>query len=428
MHDSLALFGMVKDVNPPDSWCNLPSAACHPEEQEDVVPEICLSHKVTIQETADHAWSEDQESSLNKSESTSVVVAARVFHVSWTVRLGGALLACCAGIVNSVAFFTLGTFVSHTTGTLSRVGIGVKDPHRADAGDSLLLLLSFLIGSTVCGCIIAKNTIHFGLALYDFGLISVAFSLVAATFVDNPKLASCFASFACGLQNGLATNWGGAIIRTTHVTGLFTDVGLLLGRVSSIMLRKRFGQRFDSIDRVEVADDLSKLSVLITIAMAFFTGILIGSYLQSIMGKHALLVPAGITGSVGIIYSLYRVVILHQNLFSDAEMEVVDVPVEILDDSKRSSVGFIDKELVHSSPARDDGETFTKSIELQRVSEDMEVQRNRSKDTVVSVTRSSFLLAQRSASKDTIGSKKQSPDAELPINSSHKSKAEVPSR
>ena len=31
--------------------------------------------------------------------------------------------------------------------------------------------------------------------------------------------------------NGMATHWGGAVIRTTHVTGLLTDVGLLLGRL-----------------------------------------------------------------------------------------------------------------------------------------------------------------------------------------------------
>jgi uncharacterized membrane protein YoaK (UPF0700 family) len=39
------------------------------------------------------------------------------------------------------------------------------------------------------------------------------------------------ASAACGLQNAMATTYSGAVVRTTHVTGLFTDLGLHLGAV-----------------------------------------------------------------------------------------------------------------------------------------------------------------------------------------------------
>ena len=39
------------------------------------------------------------------------------------------------------------------------------------------------------------------------------------------------ASAACGLQNALATTYSGAIVRTTHVTGIFTDLGIMLGAI-----------------------------------------------------------------------------------------------------------------------------------------------------------------------------------------------------
>lgn len=39
------------------------------------------------------------------------------------------------------------------------------------------------------------------------------------------------ASFACGMQNALVTTYSGAVVRTTHLTGLFTDFGIMLGEV-----------------------------------------------------------------------------------------------------------------------------------------------------------------------------------------------------
>merc|ERR1719238_706177 len=136
------------------------------------------------------------------------------------------------------------------------------------------------------------------------------------------------AAVACGLQNGLATHWGGAVIRTTHVTGLFTDVGLLTGRMISMLGRKRCGKRFDDIDRAAMHDDLSKLSVLWSIASAFLVGCIVGTKLHSEIEEYAFLVPAAITGTAGVSYMIYRVVVLHEKFFSDAEMEIIDVPAE----------------------------------------------------------------------------------------------------
>lgn len=253
---------------------------------------------------------------------------ARLFSVRWHVRVGGVVLALCAGIVNAVALHVLGTFVSHATGTLSKIGLGIEDSAIADAGTSCLLLLSFVTGSTLCGCFIGKGTIHFGIALYDFGLISVSILLLVATLCadSDKKLAAYFACCACGLQNGLATQWGTAILRTTHVTGLFTDVGLLVGRVTSLLVRRRCGMRLDNIDKGELQDDLSKLSVLLTIATGFFCGVLVGAILAGSMKEHAFLIPAGVTGIAGLSYSIYRVFVLHQHFFSAEEMDVVDLP------------------------------------------------------------------------------------------------------
>jgi len=249
----------------------------------------------------------------------------RAFTASYTVRTGGALLAFCAGIVNAVSLHELGVFVSHMTGTFTKLGVGLES-ELADASRSALLLVSFVTGSTVCGFFIGKSTVHFGLALYDFGLLSVACLLVVTTVTAEHEVAMYTACAACGLQNGLATNWAGAVVRTTHVTGLFTDLGLLMGRLLSMFCRNRCGRTFDEIDRLEVDDDLSKLSVLGGIALGFLVGVFTGNHLFWALAAKAFLVPAGITGSIGLAYSFYRVFVLHQHFFSSEEMEVVDLP------------------------------------------------------------------------------------------------------
>uniref|UniRef100_A0A7S4VA90 Uncharacterized protein n=1 Tax=Alexandrium monilatum TaxID=311494 RepID=A0A7S4VA90_9DINO len=282
-----------------------------------------------------------KEPSQMSAASEKILLARRVFQVSKTVRAGGALLALCAGMVNAVAFKHLGSFVSHATGTATKIGLGLQDSSVADAGESALLVLSFVCGSTVCGLLIGKNTIHFGLALYDFCLLGVSALLVATGLLADRPSAKFLAASACGLQNGMATIWGGAVIRTTHVTGLVTDVGLLIGRLTSIFLRKRCGRAFDVVDTAEVADDVSKLTVLLTLGTAFFLGAVAGAQLEESIGEYAFFVPAGVTGSIGIAYSAYRVLVLHQRFFSVEEMEAVDLPAEVFEGDAGSTDGAV---------------------------------------------------------------------------------------
>jgi uncharacterized membrane protein YoaK (UPF0700 family) len=301
------LPGAVQDRD--SSKCS--AAAALP--QESVSPILELGESETAREDAAEEQAEP----------------VRVFSVSLWVRVGGSTLALCAGIVNAVAFASLSSFVSHQTGTLSKVGVGLEAGEVEDAWSNAALLLSFLAGSTLTGFFIAKDTLHFGMALYDLCLLTECAMLVLCAVIERRDV-RYLAAAACGLQNGMATHWGGAVIRTTHVTGLLTDVGLLLGRMASMLCRKRCGKDFDRFDIVFMQDDMSKLSVLATIAASFLTGVVVGAFLEDAMGQRAFLVPAGITGCVGVAYSFYRVIALGNKFFSDAEMEAVDVPVHLV--------------------------------------------------------------------------------------------------
>jgi uncharacterized membrane protein YoaK (UPF0700 family) len=67
-------------------------------------------------------------------------------------------------------------------------------------------------------------------------------------------------AFCCGIQNALCTTWSGAVIRTTHFTGVITDTGLVIGH----WIRFKLGLSEES----EAAVDLWKLVLFIPIMYA----------------------------------------------------------------------------------------------------------------------------------------------------------------
>lgn len=200
-------------------------------------------------------------------------------------------------MVNAVAFQGLSSFVSHQTGSFSRVGLGNTD--------ALLLVASFVFGACICGMLVSHNMMR--VKLYDVCLIVQAGLLVATTFLADQWFAKFLAAAACGLQNALTTHWGGAVTRTTHVTGLFTDVGLLLGRLLS-MVANKCGKQSEAFDTVAAADDLNKLSVLGAIAVAYLIGIILGVHSFTAIGLLAFLIPAAAVGTLGFLCLCKRIV------------------------------------------------------------------------------------------------------------------------
>merc|ERR1719469_1697367 len=83
-----------------------------------------------------------------------------------------ATLSVCAGMVNAIAFRNLGSFVSHATGSTTKVGMfmegayasGREDPW--DSAHAVMLVLSFLVGAMMCGFLVWKNAAHYGKELY----------------------------------------------------------------------------------------------------------------------------------------------------------------------------------------------------------------------------------------------------------------------
>jgi uncharacterized membrane protein YoaK (UPF0700 family) len=105
----------------------------------------------------------------------------------------------------------------------------------------LLVLLSFVAGAAFSGLFIGSSALQpgrrYGAALLvEAGLLLLAMLALQASSLSGHYLASA----ACGLQNAMVTTYSGAIIRTTHVSGIFTDLGVMLGaRLRGVPLDRR---------------------------------------------------------------------------------------------------------------------------------------------------------------------------------------------
>ncbi|OLQ08812.1 hypothetical protein AK812_SmicGene7666 [Symbiodinium microadriaticum] len=260
-------------------------------------------------------------SRLSRSSSARIIQERKVAAIRksfqrpkfWVMGFGWCLAAC-AGAANVIAYKSWSLYASHVTGSTSNIAFRLEGYQQGEYGSETLkeacsLVFSFLVGAYTCGILIDKNQVHFlGKAFYGLALVLNSALLVSAAFVQGRLLPACLVAAACGLQNAMCTSHFGAIICTTHVTGTMTDIGSTMGRISMIYLRRacRCSQLTD-IERAEIGVDALKLAVLSGLWTFYLFGGLIGIYSENfVQGPRALLIPAFVTGSMGLTYMACR--------------------------------------------------------------------------------------------------------------------------
>ena len=208
-------------------------------------------------------------------------------------------LACIAGIVNVVAILGfVHQGLTHMTGITTLLGARLAQARWDAALDIGMVILAFFAGAVFSGVLIRDSIMElrrrYGVALLvESALLLGAAALFNGQDIKGPLLAAA----AMGLQNAMATTYSDALIRTTHVSGLFTDVGIAIGQA----LRGAPWQRTRFI------------LALFTIG-AFLTGGIAGALLFAQWSYHALYVPAAWTGLVGLGYLAWQ----HQRMGSHA--------------------------------------------------------------------------------------------------------------
>ena len=159
--------------------------------------------------------------------------SVKAFRSHPLILPGGAFFACVAGMINTVGLLSAThSAVSHMTGTVSHLMIASYNGNSWLAFRAGIMLLAFLIGAVLSGAVISNESFGFhrryGVLIFLEGLVLLIASACFQheLFITGEGLCA----FICGMQNGMVTVISSAIVRTTHVTGIITDLGTQLGQ------------------------------------------------------------------------------------------------------------------------------------------------------------------------------------------------------
>jgi uncharacterized membrane protein YoaK (UPF0700 family) len=217
-----------------------------------------------------------------------------------TARQNGLLagyLALIGGFVNSAGFVLVGSFTSHVTGNVGRFANDILSHQFRAAAAAMAMIGAFFVGAFIASLIIESN--HFNRTPNAYGFALSIEALLLALFIATAglRLADMSATLLCaamGMQNSLVTRLSGAVVRTTHLTGVVTDIGIEVARwcrfwraswsnaePSTFLIGRNPPQR----------PAIAKVRLLGTIASTFTVGALLGGLSALSLQQDAMLFP-----------------------------------------------------------------------------------------------------------------------------------------
>lgn len=212
---------------------------------------------------------------------------AKSDHIPSWVAIGAFSLSLIGGLINVVGLLGFEQqAITHLTGTTSQLAVAVAKLHFELILRFSLILLAFVGGACLSGWLIGKNSAKLG-RRYGVALMLESALLWIASFLltRNAYSGVYFACAACGLQNAMVTTYSGAVIRTTHLSGMFTDLGIYLGHAAR-------GLPFNWL----------RLKICCTVIGGFFVGSVLGAWSFAYFGNRTLFLPAALTGITAACY------------------------------------------------------------------------------------------------------------------------------
>ncbi len=198
-------------------------------------------------------------------------------------------LAFVAGFANASGLILFGAFTSHVTGNVARVSASVARGDIAGAAQAGVLVAVFLLGAVTASLLVETNLFRRTSSAYGAALL-VQGGLLSAFVVTD---AGSLLSFAMGMQNSLVTRLSGSVVRTTHLTGVVTDLGIEIARWARWTWSRAFGDRPASPGRNPAARPTPTRSLLLlTIALAFTVGGILGAITAPAWGARSMAIPA----------------------------------------------------------------------------------------------------------------------------------------
>lgn len=191
----------------------------------------------------------------------------------------GFALAFVAGATNAGGFLAVKQYTSHMTGIVSSMADNLALGDYTVVLGGIGALLSFTAGAACSAVMInyaRRRQLHSeyafpllleALLLLCFGLLGARLSAVEGLFVPVTVMLLCF---IMGLQNAVVSKLSHAEIRTTHLTGVVTDLGIELGKLV-------YWNGNSAPGRPDVLANRDRLRVLTLLIACFFIGGIVGA-------------------------------------------------------------------------------------------------------------------------------------------------------
>lgn len=189
------------------------------------------------------------------------------------------VLAFVAGATNAGGLLAVGRYTSHMTGIVSAMADNIALGAFGLVGAGFAALLAFTAGAACSAILINWARRHSRSRQYAYpialeALLLLGFGVLGGMSSQSPNfmvIAAPLLCFIMGLQNATITKLSGSRMRTTHVTGVITDIGIELGKAL-------YWNRASSIPKARnVRPDLKKLRILASILSVFFLGGIAGA-------------------------------------------------------------------------------------------------------------------------------------------------------
>lgn len=206
-----------------------------------------------------------------------------------------------AGFINAFGFLAFGRYVSHVTGFGSQIGVALANQNPWLALELLGFPLSFMFGAFLSGCFTIAKVERGRKPRYDWITLAMPLLIGAMMILGQIGVFGSFGeqlvrqrdfallfllSFVCGLQNGCFATLTKGQIRTTHLTGISTDIGTDFARMW-------FGKLTAEERKLTWMTNISRISTFSFFAFGSIVSVMCSNWL----GHFALVVPF-ITSSV----------------------------------------------------------------------------------------------------------------------------------
>lgn len=209
-----------------------------------------------------------------------------------------AVLAFQAGWINGGGFIACKRFVTHTTGFATQFGFDLALAKWSDAVAMLSVPLFFMCGAMI-GAFFVDRPLHsnqkpkfhvlfFLISLFLVTVTALGTMNAFGDFGHEPDYWSAYILIALlcvssGIQNACSTTATKNYVRTTHLTGYTTDLGISFVRLFSMK------------DAAQIRQEVSQNKIRIMVILSFIIGTAISSFIFVRSGYIGFVFPAMIS-------------------------------------------------------------------------------------------------------------------------------------